>query len=110
MQAPDRAELHAALNAIRQAAERLRNYDATLADQLVAAIEANIESVNKASGFLPDADVRKARIVAQCHIVMEAVARAKQYPEQIQGRAAVLDRAGGLARLIREALPQLETP
>ena len=105
MQAPDRAELHVALLAIRQAAEKVKAFEPLLVEQLLKTIHAHVETVNEASGLTHEADARRERIVAQCRSLEETVGLVRQYPEQIQGRAKVLDQAGALARIIRESLP-----
>jgi hypothetical protein len=105
MQAPNRAELQAALQAIQQAAEKVRNYEPELVEQVLTAIAANVETVKGAAGLRADGAARRDRIVQQCGVVEEAAGHAKQYPEQISARAALLDRIGALVRQIREALP-----
>ena len=107
MHAPDRAELHAALHALRQAAEKVRSYDPGLVDEMLAAIAANVKTLNAASGLRPDVEARRNRMVEECRVIEEAVARVKQYPEVIMARAVVLDHVAALGRQIRETMPLL---
>ncbi|UYN96604.1 MAG: hypothetical protein KIT25_06630 [Enhydrobacter sp.] len=103
MQPPNRAGLHAALHAIRDAATQVKVYEAQPIDGLTAAIAAHLATVRGAEGLGGEALARRDRIVQQCTAVQEAVQRARQYPEHIMARAVVLDQAAALARQIREA-------
>ena len=108
--APTAVELQAALNAIRQAAETVKAYDLELIGGVEAAIAAHVDTVRQAENLSAEAEARRERILRQCTTVSEAVGRARQYPEQAMARAAVLDRIGGLARVIRESLPLMAPP
>jgi hypothetical protein len=110
MQAPDRAELHAALHGLRQAAEKVKNYDAELIEQALAAIATHIPTVTAASGLRPDVDARRNRIIQECRAVEEAVSRVKQYPDLIMARAVVLDHVSALVRQVRETMQLLGAP
>lgn len=110
MHAPDRAELHAALHALRQAAEQVKSYEPQSIEQLLAAIAAHLQTVTGASDLRPDAAARRDRIVQECRTIEEAVVRVKEYPELIMARAVVLDHVAALARQIRETIPLIGAP
>ena len=91
-----------ALLQIRQAAEKLKAYDAGQADQLAAVVRANAGMVGDTARWPADRAAQRERIVAQCRAVTDCVERARKYPEMIAARADVLDRSGMLARMIRD--------
>jgi hypothetical protein len=105
MATPTAGELQAALIAIQQAAEAVKVYDQEVIAGVEAAIAANVDTIRQAESPSADANASLERILKQCTRVGEGLSRARQYPEQIMARAAVLDQIGGLARVIRESLP-----
>ncbi len=110
MPAPAGAELQKALLEIRQAAERVKAYEAELIERLQTAIRTHAAAIGGADGLAADAKAQCERIVAQGTAVLACIDRARQYPAQIVARADVLDRAGMLARMIRDLQAGLGRP
>ena len=110
MSAPSQADLQRVLLELRQAAEELKGYEAGSADRLCAAIERCRPAIARAAGLATDAVALRDRIVSQCGAVAESAARARQYPSQMLARADLLDRAGALAKTVRDLLARLDAP
>jgi hypothetical protein len=110
MRAPTEADLHASLQAIRQNADKAKTYEPALIDQVQAAIEQNLDTLRQAADLRPGANTRRERTLGQCGVVIDAIKRARRYPEQIIARAAALDQIGALARMARDLLAELEEP
>ena len=96
------AGLMEALVELRHAAEKIKAYDAVLADQLAAVVRARMATVGDAAQWPADRAAQRDRIVAQCRAVTDCVERARKYPAMIAARADVLDRSAMLARMIRD--------
>ena len=110
MPAPAKAELQHALSELRLAAEALKTYDANTADRLTAAIARHGDTVRAATGFAGEVAANHQRLIGHMEAVVDCVARTKQYPTQILGRADLLDRASGLSKMARLLLDKLVPP
>ena len=110
MPAPAKAELQHALSELRLAAEALKTYDASGADRLNAAIARHGDTVRAATGFAGEMAANHQRLIGHMDAVIACVERTKQYPEQIMGRADLLDRASGLSKMARLLLDRLAPP
>jgi hypothetical protein len=107
MPAPARAELQQALSDLRLAAEALKTYDATVAERLGAAIAKHLATVKSAGDLSGEAVSHHARIVGHMEAIVGCLDRVKRYPDMMAGRADLLDRSAGLAKMTRLLLAKL---
>ena len=107
MPAPARAELQQALSNLRLAAEVLKTYDAALAERLGAAIAKHMATVKAAGDISGEAARQHARIVGHMEAIVGCLERVKKYPVMMAGRADLLDRSAGLAKMCRLLLARL---
>ena len=110
MPAPARAELQQALSDLRLAAEVLKTYDAAVAERLGAAIAKHMATVKAASGLTGETARQHARVVGHMEAIVGCLERVKKYPVMMAGRADLLDRSAGLAKMCRLLLARLAPP
>jgi hypothetical protein len=108
--APAQAELQRALLEIGHAAQILKGYDRELVDLLQIAIRTHSAAFHCAEGLSAQERTLCDRIASQGKAVMECIERARNYPAYIVARADLLDRAGILARTIRDLQTKIGTP
>ncbi len=99
-----------ALQDIRSAAEKLKSYEAALVERLQAAIYTHRSTVDAATNLPEDGKDQCERIVLQCDVVIDRIARAREYQAQIMARADLLDHTGILAKMIRDLTVSLAPP
>lgn len=110
MPTPTRAELRDALQAIQQAADAVKAYEAGLVESLQAQIRAHFDTIRDAQDLPADALARRNRVASQCSATADSIARAIKYPEVPMARATVVEIVPSLSRAIRELLAALKPP
>lgn len=107
MPAPARAELQHALSDLRLAAEALKTYDAAAAERLGAVIAKHMATVKAVGDLTGEAASLHERVVAHMEAIVGCLERVKKYPAMMAGRADLLDRSAGLAKMSRLLLAKL---
>lgn len=110
MPAPVRAELQHALSDLRLAAEALKTYDAAAAERLGAAIAKHMAAVKAVGDLAGEAASQHERVVGHMEAIVGCLERVKKYPAMMAGRADLLDRSAGLAKMSRLLLAKLAPP
>jgi hypothetical protein len=110
MPAPARAELQHALSDLRLAAEALKSYDAAAAERLGATVARHMATLKAVGGLSGEAASQHERIIGHMEAIVGCLDRVKRYPDMMAGRADLLDRSAGLAKMARLLLVKLAPP
>lgn len=110
MPAPARAELQHPLSNLRLAAEALKTYDVAAAERLGAAIARHMAAVKAVGDLTGEAASLHDRVVSHMGAIVECLERVKKYPAMMAGRADLLDKSAGLAKMTRLLLAKLAPP
>lgn len=110
MPAPARAELQHALSNLRLAAEALKTYDVAAAERLGTAIARHMAAVKAVGDLTGEAASLHDRVVSHMGAIVGCLERVKKYPAMMAGRADLLDKSAGLAKMTRLLLAKLAPP
>ena len=110
MPATARAELQHALSDLRLAAEALKTYDVAAAERLGATVARHMAAVKGAGDLTGEAASQRERVVGHMEAIVGCLDRVKKYPAMMAGRADLLDKSAGLAKMSRLLLARLASP